>query len=261
MENNKINELVETCKESIELAKKMLDSCQRKRNKVHSDSRFIVSFFFSRSWEMFQSFLILIREGRFVDASLLLRSLSNMAIILAYITVSPQEKEVRAKKYIIKDYNDRLKLINKNYDELKPLSNKIDSKIDQLKLKIENLEDELRNKYSEKKLGFPSIKDCAKKSEPRVFRHYNLVYSLYSNVEHHSLLFQKEYVDSRRCEPKENLVPIKEFIFFQPEMILYYFNGLFLEILWRFNNEFRLNWEDRIENMLKTHENRYKLSQ
>ena len=97
-----LNKLIETSLKMIETAKGMLQSCQLKKSKVYSTSRFVVSFFLRRSWEMFESFLILIKENRIIDSAVLLRSLLEMGISLGYIfakDADETENEIRALTY------------------------------------------------------------------------------------------------------------------------------------------------------------------
>ena len=113
--SDNLNTLIETSYEMIETTKCMLQSCQLKKKKVYSTSRFVVSFFLRRSWEMFESFLILIKENRIIDSAVLLRSLLEMGISLGYIfakDVDETENEIRALTYQLDGDRHQLKMIN-----------------------------------------------------------------------------------------------------------------------------------------------------
>ena len=92
-EKSRLGELYEACDKLIGLAKEMLGTCCLKKEKVKSYSRTLVSFYFRRSWEMLESFVVLIKANRLVDAALLLRSQCDMAISLGYMTAEPREKK------------------------------------------------------------------------------------------------------------------------------------------------------------------------
>lgn len=251
--NNIVNDLLSSCKGLIYLAEQMLKSCQIKKQKVHSYSRYIVSFFFRRSLQMLQSFVILIKEHRLVDGAVLLRSLCNMAIDLAYITVNPKRKEIKALKYMLKGETDQQKLLEDNYDVIKELDSNIDSRRTEIEKNIKNIKSELTKKYKITKWGLSPIKKRAEDSGKIVFNYYTQVYGYYSNIEHHSIFFGNYYVDWDKCEPRENLEEIESSVFFRPEIILYLFRGLFLVILSKFNKEFQLKWGDIISDCLKIH--------
>ena len=98
MENkqNADKEFLNSCKGLIYLAEQLLKSCKRKKQKVHSHTRYIVSFFFRRSFQMLKSFILLIEENRVVDGAVLLRSLCDMCINLEYIFFEDKTKEINA---------------------------------------------------------------------------------------------------------------------------------------------------------------------
>ena len=83
--SDNLNKLIETSNRMLEIAKGLAQSCQLKKNKVFSYSRFVASFFLRRAWEMFESFLTLVQENRIIDSAVLLRSFLEMGISLGYI--------------------------------------------------------------------------------------------------------------------------------------------------------------------------------
>jgi len=258
-EKTRLDELYEACDKLIGLAKEMLESCCLKKEKVKSYSRTLVSFYFRRSWEMLESFLVLIKANRLVDAALLSRSLCDMAISLGYMTAEPKRKEIRAMRLMLNGNRAQLKLINTNLDGFKKIDSKVEVRRDELKEEIENIEAEWEKEYQEEKWELPPIEQRAQKAGEVVFNYYNLVYRPYSNIEHHNIFFGQDYVDKEKCEPIEDLEKFTKSPVFRPDITLYMFKGLFLVILSKFNNEFQLKWGDLIKKMLEEHKEEFKL--
>ena len=61
----------------IESANEMLLCCRRKKKKVFTHSGVAISFFLARALEMFESFLILVKERRIIDSAVLLKKLAR----------------------------------------------------------------------------------------------------------------------------------------------------------------------------------------
>jgi len=256
---SRINQLYDACNRLIELAKQMLQDCHSKEQKVQSPYRGIVSFYFRRSWEMFESFIILIKNNRLVDAAVLLRSLCNMFIDLEYISVDPATKELKLLKYMLEIKRNQLTLINTNLDDLKKSDRNIGLRKDELDTNIKKIEEELKIKYPEEKSWELSpIEQRARKAGTTPFMLYNMAYRYYSNIEHHNVLFGQYYVDEDICEPK--LHPeeeLKKLSLFQPEATLHMFSQLFFEITKKFSEEFQLNYEDKITEMMSLFKKEY----
>lgn len=201
----KIKILIESSNKMIELAKSMLYSCQLKKGKVYSESRFVVSFFLRRSWEMFESFIIFIKEGRIIDSAVLLRSLLEMGFNLGYIfakDVDEKENEIRALIYHLDGDRKQLKLINSNLEGFKEFDRDIEARRDELKKQIRIMEGVLQDRYRRDDWSFPRIEERVKLSKSEVLKSaYNQSYRDLSNIEHHSILFGQHYVDSSECEP------------------------------------------------------------
>ena len=258
-EKSRLNELYEACNKLNELAEKMLETCCLKKEKIKSYGRVIVSFYFRRSWEMFESFIILIRTGRLVDAALLLRSLCDMAINLGYMTADPNKKEIRVMRLMLEGNRAQLKLINTNLEAFKELDSKIEARRNELKENLEKIEAEWKKEYQEENWELPPIDQRAQKAGVAVFNYYNIVYRPYSNIEHHNIFFGQDYVDEEKCEPIGKLEKITKSSVFRPDITLYMFKGLFLVILSKFNKEFQLKWGDEIKKRLEKHKEEYKL--
>lgn len=254
---SRLDELYEACNELIELVKKMLETCCLKKEKVKSYSRIIVSFYFRRSWEMLESFIILIKADRLVDAALLLRSLCDMAINLGYMTADSNRKKIRAMRLMLKGNKAQLTLINTNLKEFKELDSNIEARRDKLKENLEKIEADWKKEYQEENWKLPCIDQRARKAGEVVFNYYNLVYRPYSNIEHHNIFFGQDYVDKEKCEPIEELEKFTKSPVFLPDITLYMFKGLFLVILSKFNEEFQLKWGDVIKKKLEKHKEEY----
>ena len=97
------------------------------------------------------------------------------------------------------------------------------------------------------------MKERASKVGKAILNYYIQVYSNYSDIEHHSFLFGQYYIDPDKCEPRENLYEIKKLIFFNPELLLYLYRGLFLVMLRKFNIEFKLEYSSIISDRLRKH--------
>jgi len=250
---NTAKELLDSCIGLIYLAEQMLKSCQLKKQKVHSHTRYVVSFFFRRSLQMLKSFIILIKENRVVDSMVLLRSLCDMCIDLEYIFAKKETKEINALKFILKGEEDQLKLLENNYDAIKEIDDSIDIQKAKIEKNIKEIREDLTKKYNTSKWGWPPLRNRAEEAGKIILNYYTHVYGNYCNIEHHSLLFGQYYVDWARCEPKENLEELESLFFFKPESLLYLFRGLFLVVLSKFNIEFSLKYTDIILNCLRKH--------
>lgn len=258
-----LDRLIETSYKLIEIAKGMLKSCQLKKNKVYSDSRFIVSFFFRRAWEMFESFIILIKENRLIDSLILLRSFCEMGINLGYIftdKINKKEREIRALKYMFEGNSAQLKIINANLEDFKKFDRNIEGRRDELKKEKKRIEETLKNKYGEKKWDLPSIEIRANESGFEVVKSiYNQIYRYTSNIEHHNIFFGKDYVIKKECEPLESVEKFETLPHIKPPVSLFLFRIIFFEILGAFNNEFQLNWDKQVSEIRAIHEEEYQL--
>lgn len=261
--SNSLNKLIETSYRMIDIAKGMLQSCHLKKNKVYSDSRFIVSFFLRRSWEMFESFLILTKENRLIDSAVLLRSLLEMGINLGYIfanDIDERENEIRALKYLLDGNRQQVKLINSNLEGFKEFDSNIEARRDELKEKIENIEGVLKDRYGEENWCLPNIIDRAILSKSDVLKKaYNQSYRDLSSIEHHNMLFGQHYVDRKECEPIEEINYLEHYSQLKPSVKLFLFRIVFIEILSVFNDVFELNWHEKLVEIRKLQDEEYGL--
>lgn len=258
-----LNKLIETSLKMIDIAKSMLQSCQLKKSKVYSTSRFVVSFFLRRSWEMFESFLILIKENRIIDSAVLLRSLLEMGINIGYIfakDIDETENEIRALTYQLDGDRQQLKLTNSNLEGFKEFDSNIEARRDELKEQIRMIEGILKDKYGKEEWDLPKIEQRAILSKYDVLRSvYNQSYRDLSSIEHHSILFGKHYVDSKECEPIEEIKHLEHYSQLKPSVSLFLFRVVFIEILGVFNDVFKLNWDKQLAKVRKLQDEEYGL--
>ena len=152
--SDSLDQLIETSNKMIDIAKGMIQSCHLKKNKVYSDSRFVVAFFLRRSLEIFESFLILVKENRIIDSAVLLRSFMDMGINLGFIfakDIEEREKEIRASKYLLEGNWQQLKLTECIIEELKEININIEARKDELEEQIKFMKDKLKKKFGVKK--------------------------------------------------------------------------------------------------------------
>jgi len=258
-----LNKLIATSLKMIETAKGMLQSCQLKKSKVYSTSRFVVSFFLRRSWEMFESFLILIKENRIIDSAVLLRSLLEMGISLGYIfakDADETENEIRALTYQLDGDRHQLKMTNSNLEGFKEFDSNIEARRDELKEQIKMIEGVLKDKYGKEEWNLPKIVERAILSKSDVLKMaYNQSYRDLSSIEHHNMLFGQHYVDSKKCEPIEEINHLKHYSQLKPSVSLFLFRIVFIEILGVFNGVFKLNWDKQLTEFRKLQDEEYGL--
>ena len=259
----KLSILVETSKKMIRVADDLLQACHRKEKKVSSQTRYVISFFLRRSWEMFDSFLYLVKENRIIDAALLLRSLWEMGISLGYIfakDINETESEKRALRYLLDGDRQQLKLINSNLDGFKEFDPQIEKRRDILKERINEMEGYFREKYNEDNWELPCIEQRSNLSNYEVLRNaYNQAYRGLSNIEHHSYFFGDQYVDSEKCEPIKDPDHLKLYPQYKLEVSLFQFRLIFIEFLNVFNREFLLGYEKQIDELRKLQDKEYEL--
>lgn len=262
--SDSLDQLIETSNKMIDIAKGMIQSCHLKKNKVYSDSRFVVAFFLRRSLEIFESFLILVKENRIIDSAVLLRSFMDMGINLGFIfakDIEEREKEIRASKYLLEGNWQQLKLTECIIEELKEININIEARKDELEEQIKFMKDKLKKKFGVKKWKrLPSIRQRAEMSNFEVLKTaYNFAYVDLSSIEHHNVLFGQHYVDSEKCEPIVEINHLEHFPQFKPSVSIVLSRMIFIEILSAFNDAFQLKWEEKLSEMRKVHEGEYAL--
>ncbi len=248
------------CKSHLDFAERMYQKCAKRNRKTKTFYRIILSFFFARSWEMFHSLIVLIKEERVVDAAILLRSLCNMAIDLAYITRDIKRKEIEAIKYCIQGDRAQINIINANLKDFKGFDSNIELRKQKLEKNVKNLKKHFAENYpGESSWDYPRwISKRAEEAGGYIFMAYNLVYRLFSNIEHHNMFFGQDYVDTGKSEPILFPEKIKKSDLYRPEFLLYFFEWIFLMILKCFNWEYRLKLREEISIRIKKHKLAFK---
>lgn len=259
-----MTKFIETSNKMIAVATGMLKTCKSKKKKVYSHSRFASSFLFRRSWEMFESFLILVKEGRIIDSAVLLRSFLDMGITLGYIfakDIDEIENEKRACLYLIEGNKFQLKLANSNMDGFRKYDIKIEERRDELEKQVRDLETEFKKQFGEEEIIFPSsIEERAKQSNYEILRKvYDISYRVLSSIEHHSFFFGQGYVDGDECEPLEEINHLKRHPQLKLSVSLFYFKLIFIEVLNVFNEVFRLSWDKQVAELRALHDEEYVL--
>lgn len=255
--------LRKSSKKMIKQGKEMLNSCHQRKEKAYSETGFVISFFLRRSWEMFESLLILVKKERIIDSALLLRSQLEMGFTLGYIFakgLDNNENEIRAMVFHLDGNRQQLKLLNSNLEGFREFDPDIGKRQDDLKRQIRFMEEVLENKYAREDWTLPSIEERQKLSGSDVLkRAYNLSYRDLSNIEHHSMLFGEHYVNEKECEPKERIEHLKHFSQLKLPVCLYLFRAVFIEILNEFNQVYKLDMDEIIVFLRRIQEKDYKL--
>jgi len=248
----------------ISVAEDMLQSCHQKKNKVYSETRFVASFFFRRSWEMFESFLILVKENRIIDSAVLLRSLCDMGINLGYIfakDIDDREQEIRASKYLLEGNWQQLKLTENNLEGFREFNKDIEARRDELVGQIEDIKNMFKERFGVNEWKrLPTILQRAELSKFDILKQvYNQSYLDLSSIEHHNIWFGQHYVDTKECEPKKETNLLENYSQLRSAVSLFLFRIIFIEILNVFNQVFKLNWEEKILDMRKSQDEEYPL--
>jgi hypothetical protein len=247
--NNSIGRLIQHSNEMIELAHNIYDSCTRKRNKVKSHYRFILSAYFARSLELFESIILLIQNNRVTDAGVLLRSFSNLIMNLVYID---KDKEKRATLLLFDYATQQLKL----YKKSKEFADSI-GKSQEAARYIQHYERE-KNKLSrliqEKYPGVQpwdkiTILDKAKVNQEMQYI-YDLIYADLSRFEHHDFTASYAYVDPDTCNPILKLGAHRTSPLMNQTKIICFANNFLGIVVEFFNIEYKLNWKVKIDEML-----------
>jgi len=256
---SRINELYDAHNELINLAKEMLQRCQLKKEKKCTDSRKLMSFYFRRAWEMFESFVVLIKAGRLIDSALLLRSLYNMTVDMSYMMLDAKKREDVAMIYFLKGNKAQIDLLKCNIERFEEWGyGNHKSRLAELEENQAKIKEEL--KKEKKYVKVPSqIRQRAEKAGDIILAYYYLVYKPFSNIEHHNIFFGQDYVDDKNCEPVENPEKYLDTAVFKPEITLYMFKGLFLIVLSAFNEAFQLKWGEIIKRKLQEHKKEFDL--
>jgi hypothetical protein len=250
-----LNNLLTTSFKFIDVAKKMVHTCILKKNKKRSYSRYVISFFFRRAIEMFESFIVLIQENKLADSAMLLRSFIEMGINTGFIFESKDKKEMNALRYILNGSKAQKKILEENIDSFREIGLDVQPRLDKIKKQIEEGKKRFKADFPDDKAELPSIEQRAEDSGSEVLKKaYNQLYRYFCNIEHHNTWFGRDYVDEKEFSPEEM---IKGEFGFAPELNLWTFRSIFNVIMKIFNDEFNLRWGKKIEELKRQHEAEY----
>jgi hypothetical protein len=248
--NDLAEEMIKHSMGLLRLANSVNDSCFRKQQKVKSNFRLVLSAYFARSFEIFESIILLIKNDRVTDAGVLLRSLANLIINLGYID---KNREERATLFLADGATQHLKL----YKKSKNFFNSIG--------KSKEVEDYIRHYENEKNklsriilLKYPhatpwdDIKIIEKAKATQELRYvYDLLYSDLSRFEHHDFSASRVYVDPDTCNPILKRGGHRHSPVLNHKNILILSNIIFGIVLELFNGEYQLKWKEKIDEMAK----------
>jgi hypothetical protein len=208
-----------------------------------------------RAIELSESFIILLKEDRAADYGLLLRSFVEMAIDTDYIFRDKKEKELRAISYLLNEYIEDNKVLRKNKKEFEGNGLNVVARIAENKSKYDEEVAKVSMKYGQADWKWPNIFERAKDSPDwAVQQIYNMGYSFYCSIEHHSPSFGKHYIEDRGCKP---LKKVKKPFLLRSDINLILCRLILLVIMRRFNNEFNLHWADMLKQLREKHKLEY----
>lgn len=244
-EENMGVKLFEHAEKIRDLALSMHKSCLRKQNKVLTNYRQVLSALFSRSLELFDSILILVREDRIVDAGLLLRSLTNLLINLGYID---RNKEERATLMLfdLATQHKRLYMKLKEYPSSPANQRKVDHYLQHYTAQETLLKEEIERRYPDTTPWHKVriIDRAAANSDLQDI--YNTIYADLSRFEHHDFSALRAYVNPDTCNPVITTGPKRHSPLLNHESILESTIPMVGIIMEFFNSEYQLKWHPKI---------------
>lgn len=185
----------------------------------------------------------------------MLRSFWEMGITSGYIFENSELRELNALRYLLQEQKARVKIINANLEGFREFDSNIESRRDKIAENITDIKTKLRDKYGEKDWELPSIEQRAVQSGSEVLKQaYNQIYRYTSNIEHHNYFFGINYVDEKNCEPRRE---ISETYLLKPEINLIMARSILLALMNYFNDEFKLNWEEKISKLQEIQDEEY----
>lgn len=252
-ENINKDYLLNIASELIELAYDILQTCQNKTESERQLNHLITSFHFRRSLEMFESFIILIKEERIIDASLLLRSLVNLAIDDSYLNDNKSlNRGIIALKYMFDGEKTFLKHLKINQRRL-PLNIIIKRGSDFLNKLMSNPKLQMiENILGKQKWELPNIEDRAGECRlgPELSGIYHMLYRFLCNIEHHSFHFGIHYTDTFKIEPLK-LPDFQHEYNLNPDEFLLLFCKIFCGILNSFCEVFEISeYDEALEDFI-----------
>lgn len=243
-----LTSLIEHSEEKIELAKSLYESCVRKRNKVKSNFRLILSSYFSRPLEIFETILLLVQNDRITDAGVLLRSFSNLIINLGYI-MKKQEERATMLLYDMATQHRKLYEKGKNFYQSIGKWHITERYYNFYKNQEKKYEKIIQRDYPNAK-PWDKVKIYEK---AKTYHELQLVYDLVdadlSRYEHHDFSSMRDYVDTTTCNPILKTKGKRHSPVLYHERILMLANIIFGMVMEFFNGEYQLNWKNKIDEM------------
>lgn len=240
--------LIEHSQQKIGLAKSMYGSCIRKINKVKSNYRLIMSAYFARALEIFESILLLVQNNRITDAGVLLRNLANLIINLGYID---KRRDERSTLFLYDLVTQHRKLYEKSkiFFYYIGKSRQVDYFIDYYRNEENRFHKIIKKNYpNAKPWDKVGIKERAK-AYPELENIYNLIYADLSRYEHHDFSAMRGYVNPNTYDPIIKTEPRRHSPVLNYEHILELANGIVGIVMELFNGEFQLKWKNKILEM------------
>lgn len=229
----------------VELARSMHGSCVRKINKRKTNYRLVLSSYFSRAFEIFESILNLVRNDRITDAGVLLRSLCNLMINLGYID---RNKEERATLLLFDSATQHKKLYEKSKDFFYSIgkAQQVNRYIQHYSNEEQRLQQIVRQRYPNA-TPWHRIRISERASANRDLQYiYDLLYSDLSRYEHHDFSAMRSYVNPETLNPTITTGPRRHSPVLNHKNIFMLSSILFGIVLEFFNDEYRLNWREKI---------------
>lgn len=218
--------------------------------KEKSDYEYVMSLLFSKAFKTYKGINILCKEGYGQDAGILLRSLFEIYVNIAYI--SKDESEKRAKRYYEYSYIKKQHLVElfDNYRLEKEGFKDAGQSIQRNREEIYKLYNKVKGNYKNENGGKDefhwsgkSIKRMA--SECGLGTDHAYVFFIFSQLVHSSSMTESSYVHANITERQiaSDVGPSEEYI----EAVLPHSNNIFLKILERFDSVFNSGKERKIE--------------
>ena len=220
------------------------------KTKKKSVYEYVMSLLFSKAFKTYKGISILCKEGYGQDAGILLRSLFEIYVNIAYISKSKSEKRSKRyyeysyikKKHLVelfdnyrleeKGFKDAGEYIQRNREEIYRLYNGVK----------DNYKNENRKK-DEFHWSGKSIKRMA--SECGLGTDYAVVFFIFSQLVHSASTTECLYVHANFAERQiaSDVGPSEEYI----GIVLSHCNAIFLKILEKFDSVFNSGKERKIE--------------
>jgi hypothetical protein len=243
-------EMIEHSMGLLRLGNSVNDSCLRKQHKVKSNYRLVLSAYFARSIEIFESIILLIKNDRVTDAGVLLRSLANLIINLGYID---KNREERATLLLADGATQHLKLYKKSKSFFNSIgkSREVEGYIRHYENEKNKLSRIIRLKYPHA-IPWEDVKIIEKAKANQELQYiYDLLYSDLSRFEHHDFSASRVYVDPNTCNPILKSGAHRHSPVLNHIKILILSNIIFGIVLEFFNGEYQLKWKEKIDEMAR----------